>query len=426
MSWFQKGTPVGLFILAVIVGIGGAVGATIFHLLIKWSTFAFYGHSTGSDFVSIVQEIPIVLRVLIPALGGLLVGLIFKYAKVTEAEGEGVPEVMEALAHKQGTIRPVVAPIKIITAAITLGSGGSAGREGPVIQIGSAIGSSVAQVFKLDAQNRSLLLAAGAAAGIGGTFGAPLAGVLFTYEILHHRLTFLKGMIIVTSALIGSFGAQLLTGGKGLRFIIENDFSISPVLLISLITIGMLSAFVAIGFGRGLELGRKLFQVAPLPHILKPALGGLLIGIIGLFLPYIHEPAAYPLTIDLVNAVSIPLLFLVTLLIVKILATSLTLGSGGSGGIFAPLLLTGGILGSILTQLLLHFQLISTSTATVIVITGMAAVFAAAAHAPLTASFILVEMTEDVRLLPLLLLVCLLAAFIAKHLKKESIYRIKA
>ncbi len=425
MEWFKKGTAVGLFILTIIVGLGGAIGATVFHLLIKWSTYLFYGHSTGSDFISVVQEIPLVMRILIPAIGGLLVGIIYKYAKVTEAEGEGVPEVMEALAHKQGTIRPIVAPVKIITAAITLGSGGSAGREGPVIQIGSAIGSSVAQFFKLETQRRSLLLAAGAAAGIGGTFGAPVAGVLFTYEILHHRLTLFRGAIIATAAFVGSFGTQLLTGGKGLRFIVDNDFSISPILLISLVIIGMVSAFVAIGFGNGLALGRKSFKVISLPHVLKPALGGLLIGVIGLFLPYIHEPAAYPLTIDLIKVVSVPLLFLGLLLIVKTAATAITLGSGGSGGIFAPLLLIGAILGSIIAQLLLHFELITSATATIIVMGGMAAVFAAAAHAPLTASFILVEMTEDIRLLPLLLITCFLAAFIAKQIKKESVYRIQ-
>jgi CIC family chloride channel protein len=265
-------------------------------------------------------------------------------------------------------------------------------------------------------------LAAGAAAAIGGTFGAPVAGVLFTYEILHHRLTLFRGAIIATAALIGTLGTQLLTGGKGLRFIVENDFSISPILFVSLLSIGMLSAFIAIGFGKGLEMGRKLFQMISLRHVLKPALGGLFIGLIGLFIPYIHEPAAYPLTIDLIKVVSIPLLFLGILLFVKTLATALTLGSGGSGGIFAPLLLTGAIFGSITAQILLYFGFITNATATVIVITGMAAVFAAAAHAPLTASFILVEMTEDIRLLPLLLLSCFLAVFIAKHIKKESVY----
>lgn len=423
MFWLQKGTPLGLLVLAVIVGLGGAGGATVFHLLIGTSTNLFYGH-TGSDFVSHVGNISPLVRILIPTLGGLLVGIIFRYAKVTEAEGEGVPEVMEALAHHRGTIRPIVAPIKIVTAAITLGSGGSAGREGPVIQIGSAIGSSVAQCFRLDSDKRSLLLAAGAAAGIGGTFGAPIAGLLFTREILQHKLSPFRTLIIGSAALIGTFVARILTGTDGLRFLVESNISISTIMLVALICISMLSAFVAISFGSVLTKVRKGFRSLRFPHVLKPALGGLFIGIIGLYLPYIHEPAAYPLTIDLIKIVGIPIFFLVILLILKTLTTAITLGSGGSGGIFAPLLLTGALLGSISGQLLLHFDLIEVPTATILVITGMATVFAAAAHAPLTAAFILVEITENILLLPLLLIACYLASFVAKNIRPESVYHV--
>ena len=170
-AWFGKSTPITLLILGFIVGVGGAVGAALFHKLIFFSTLAFYSHNGSGNFIEIVTAMPDWKRVLIPTLGGLLVGIIFAVMKVSEAEGEGVPEVMEALAVKHGTIRPIVAPVKIITAALTLGSGGSAGREGPVIQIGSAIGSTIAQLTKQAAPERSLLLAAGAAAAIGGTFG---------------------------------------------------------------------------------------------------------------------------------------------------------------------------------------------------------------------------------------------------------------
>lgn len=415
----------GLIVLAIVVGLGGAVGAALFHLIIYVSTNLFYGPGAAGNFIGTISALSLPLRILIPTLGGLLVGVIYKYAKVTEAEGEGVPEVMEALAHHRGNIRPIVAPVKIITAAITLGSGGSAGREGPVIQIGSAIGSSVGQWLKLDTEKRSLLLAAGAAAGIGGTFGAPIAGLLFTTEILGHKLTLTKTLVIAIASLVGTFGAQALTGGAGLRFLISNNTSVTFTLVITLVCIGMLSAFVAIGFGSVLTKARAAFQSLSFPHLLKPALGGLIIGMVGLYLPYIHEPAAYPLTIDLIQIVSIPLFFLVALFIVKIFATAITLGSGGSGGIFAPLLLTGALLGSLLSQILLSLEMIDISTATTIVVVGMAAVFAAAAHAPLTAAFILVEMTENIMLLPLLLGVCYLAVFVAKNIKKDSVYQIQ-
>jgi CIC family chloride channel protein len=207
MHWFQKGTVFGLLLLAVVIGLGGAIGAELFHVLIHTSTSLFFGYDGSLTFLETLTAIPWWQRVLIPTVGGLLVGLIFTWAKVSEAEGEGVPEVMEALAHRKGTIRPIVAPVKIITAAITLGSGGSAGREGPVIQIGSTIGSSVAQFFKVQPMDRMLLLAAGGAAGIAGTFGAPLAGILFTIEILRHKLR-IKTVLIVACLLYTSDAAD--------------------------------------------------------------------------------------------------------------------------------------------------------------------------------------------------------------------------
>ncbi len=423
--WFQKTTPLGLLVLGMVVGVGGAIGAALFHTLIYYSTFVFYGHNDSSNFVTIVEAMPIWQRLLIPTLGGLLVGIIFKLAKVSEAEGEGVPEVMEALAHKRGTIRPIVAPVKIITAAITLGSGGSAGREGPVIQIGSAIGSSIAQFMRLASSERSLLLAAGAAAGIGGTFGAPIAGVLFTVEILHHRtLSFLRSFVIIIAAFIGTYGTQLLTGHKGLRFGIEDAGTVSLLTFLLLICLGVLAALAALVFGKILTLSRSYFQKIHLPHWIKPAIGGLLIGVIGLYIPYIHEPAAYPFMVNLLALNTLPLMFLVVLLIIKMVATSITLGSGGSGGIFAPLLLMGAVVGSIVASGLLFLGIIPLSSVPAFIVIGMAAVFAGAAHAPLTAGFITYEMTNDISLLPLLLVVCFVAVYTAKRIHPQSVYHL--
>ncbi len=424
MNWFKQGSPTVMFVLAALVGVGGAVGATLFHFLITLSTSLFYSHQSGNNFIATVESLSIASRLLIPTLGGLLVGIIFKYAKVTEAEGEGVPEVMEALAHNRGTIRPVVAPVKIVTAAITLGSGGSAGREGPIIQIGSAIGSSVAQFFKLDTERKSLLLAAGAAAGIGGAIGAPAAGLLFTYEILHHKLTILKAFVILLAALIGSYGARALTGEAGLRFITESAPEITSTLFFGLLLVAFLSPFIAISFGWILTKIRKIVDSQPLPTVLKPALGGLLVGIIGLYLPYIHEPAAYPLTVNLIEVVAIPLSFLFVLLIIKIIATGITLGSGGSGGIFAPLLLCGAIFGSAVGNILLNYQILDASSQSFLVLVGMATVFAAAAHAPLTASVVLVEITDTFIFLPPFILACFIASKLSARLKKESVYHI--
>jgi chloride channel protein, CIC family len=422
-AWFQKSNPFGLLLLGLIVGIGGAISSAIFHSLIYLSTLAFYGYDGSIGFISLVETIPTWKRLLIPTLGGLLVGIIFAIAKVSEAEGEGVPEVMEALTHKRGTIRPIVAPIKIITAALTLGSGGSAGREGPVIQIGSAIGSTIAQTMKLASAERSLLLAAGAAAAIGGTFGAPVAGVLFSIEILHHKSKgFLRAFVLVLAAFTGMIGTRLMTGHEGLRFSLSPTLELDVVLCISLIALGVLSAFTALLFGVFLVHLRTLFKKISLPHLLKPAIGGFIIGCIGLYLPYIHEPAAYPLMVQLIDMVTLPLGALLVLLVLKMLATGITLGSGGSGGIFAPLLLMGAVVGSIFASILLLFGFITTSTAPLLIVLGMAGVFAGAAHAPLTASFITYEMTGDIRFLIPLLLVCFIATFIAKKITHKSVY----
>lgn len=422
-SWLGRSTPLGLIILAFIVGVGGAFGAALFHALIALITQGFYGLSTNSpDFIVLIETIPVWQRVLIPTFGGLLVGIIYKLSKVDEAEGEGVPEVMEALAHKRGTIRPIVAPVKIITAALTLGSGGSAGREGPVIQIGSAIGSSVAQYFKQATPERSLLLAAGAAAAIGGAFGAPIAGVLFTVEILGNKPNVFRALILALAAFTGAIGAQLLTGQNGLRFVTENTFAFDTVSIVSILILSIIAAFVALSFGAILTTGRSVFKKIPLPHILKPALGGFGVGIIGLYIPYIHEPAAYPLMIDLISLSTLPLSLLALILVVKMLATSITLGSGGSGGIFAPLLLMGAITGSILGALLVLTSLGSASLVPILVFMGMATVFAAAAHAPLTAAFITYEMTENIWLLIPLIVACLIASTLAKRMHPQSVY----
>ena len=424
LTWFSKCSPISLLILAVVVGLGGACGAALFHAQIYLSTAMFFGHDGTQSFITVVEAIPVWKRILIPTFGGLLIGIIFALTKVSEAEGEGVPEVMEALAHKKGTIRPIVAPIKIITAALTLGSGGSAGREGPVIQIGSAIGSAIAQYTRQPAAKRGLLLAAGAAAGIGGTFGAPIAGVLFTIEILKHRSSgYLNAAVLVIAAFVGTYGARLLIEGhSGLRFISDATFSYSLKHILAFICLSIISALIALFFGKILGFSRYVFSKVSVPHFLKPAIGGFFIGIIGLYMPLIHEPAAYPLMIDLIAISSLPILLLFILLILKMTATGITLGSGGSGGIFAPLLLIGAITGSIFASALIFFNLSTVALTPLFVIFAMAAVFAGAAHAPLTAAFITYEMTENISYLLPLLIICFITSLMAKRLNPQSIY----
>ncbi|MBY0310130.1 chloride channel protein [Patescibacteria group bacterium] len=420
--WFSKASPLALLVLALMVGVGGALGATVFHFLIATGTRLFYG-DFGSDFIGSVESMPWWLRILIPAVGGLLVGILFKIARVREAEGEGVPEVVEALTLHQGMIRPIVAPVKIVAAALTLSSGGSAGREGPVIQIGSAIGSSVGQLFGMVQTERSLLLACGAAAAIGGTFGAPFAGVLFTIEILKHQPTFFRTGLIAVSALLGEVLTRLLTGHSGLRFAVEAvpSFVWWPDGAV-VIVLGAAAALTALLFGMVLRAAQVIFARFPFPRVLRPALGGFVIGLISLYIPYIHEPAAYPLMVDLMALTTLPLSFLLGLFLMKMLATGVTLGSGGAGGIFAPSLLLGTILGSVFGSVAVHYGVLSPADAVICVVVGMAAVFAGAAHAPVTAALITYEIVGDRELIIPLLIGCFVATFLARSLKRESMY----
>lgn len=422
-EWLLKTTPTGLLLLAVVVGIGGALGATVFHAAIALGVSLFYGPGTG-DFVEYLEGLPVWWRVGAPTLGGLLVGILLWVAKVKEAEGEGVPEVMEALAVERGKIRPIVAPVKILAAALTLSSGGSAGREGPVIHIGSAIGSGIAQLVGLAEKERSLLLACGAAAAIGGAFGAPFAGVVFTIEILRHRPSFLRTGLITVSAVIGDLLTRLFTGGEGLRFVIAAapEFSWWPQGLIVLV-VGVLAAGTALLFGLLLRAGEVAGSRLRFLHVWRPALGGFVVGLLGLMTPFIHEPAAYPLMVDLLALTSIPLGLLLAVFVIKMVATSITLASGGVGGIFAPSLLLGTILGSVVGGILVSLGLVSPELVVVCVVVGMAAVFAAAAHAPITAALITYEMTGESTLIIPLLLTCYIAVYVARLLYPKSIYQ---
>jgi chloride channel protein, CIC family len=421
-NWFGAASPTALFLLALFVGLGGAVGATVFHFVIGTGTRLFYG-DFGSDFIGSVEAMPWWVRILIPTVGGLLVGILFRIARVREAEGEGVPEVMEALAVREGTIRPIVAPVKILASALTLSSGGSAGREGPVIQIGSAIGSSIGQLFGMAQTERSLLLACGAAAAIGGTFGAPFAGVVFTIEILKHQPTFLRTGLIAVSALVGEIVTRLLTGHSGLHFAVElvPEFVWWPYGAVA-IALGVAAALTALLFGMVLCGARIVFSRFSFPRMLRPALGGFVIGCIGLYVPYIHEPAAYPLMVDLIALTGVPIIFLVALFLIKMLATGITLGSGGAGGIFAPSLLLGTIMGSVVGAVLVLYGVLSPAEVVLCVVVGMAAVFAGAAHAPITAALITYEMVGEAELIIPLLIACFSATFLARAIKRDSIY----
>ena len=354
-------------------------------------------------------------------LGGLLVGPLVTRA-APEARGHGVPEVMEAVNRRGGRIRTRVASVKAIASALTIGSGGSAGREGPIVQIGSALGSTLARSFRMSDRRRSTFVAAGAAAGIAAIFNAPLAGVFFALEVILRSFTARGFSTVVISAVAANAVWRVLVGDESV-LTAEVHQLIHPSELVLYAVLGIVAAVVAVGFVRLLYLVEDRFDALPVLADLRPAIGAVTVGILGAI--SIDLLGSGLGGIDKALAGEFAFRFLLFLIVAKMLATALTLGSGGSGGIFSPSLFVGALLGSAYGEIVNQLFPDSTAPAGAYAVVGMAAVFAAAAQAPMSSIFIVFEMTNDFGLIMPLMAACAAATVAYTAIKKDSIYEVK-
>ena len=424
-TFFKPGNLPHMLILAVLVGVGGGLGAILFHYLIDAFTWLFYGVYESRLFAQTVEEMAWYWRMLIPALGGLLVGMVIKYGRVEEAQGHGVPEVMEAVALERGTVRFRVAPLKTLASALSIGSGGSAGREGPIIQIGSAVGSNLGRWCQLSHEKTLVLLAGGAAAGVGGTFGAPIAGIIFAWEILLRRMNLRNFLLLLVAAVVGTMVARQVLDMSG-PFFIGTSFELVGIYeLWFYIGLGIIAALVAVFYDNILHGTELWFRSSRIPFLVRPAVGGLLFGVITLLAPQVHETASYHMLSDILLYTSLSIGALLLIMLAKIFATALTLGSGGSGGIFAPALFIGATLGAAYGLFLASVLPDSVGSATSYAMIGMAALFAAAAHAPFSAIVIVFEMTLAINAIVPLVIACLVAVVVAKFIQRTNIYTVE-
>ena len=339
--WLQRISPSETQILVamgLLVGLGAGIGAVIFRYLINAFTYVFFGVLQPALAVPLGPASVVPL----PALGGLIFGpLIYFFAR--EAKGHGVPEVMLAVAQRGGRIRPAVVVVKALASAICIGSGGSVGREGPIVQIGSALGSTIGQVLHMSDDRIRTLVACGAAGGIAATFNAPIAGVFFALEIILGEFTTRAFGVVVISSVTASVVGRAAFG----------DVPSFPVPSYALDNVGELGLYavlaviagaVGVGFSRTLYAFEDAFDALPMREYLKPVPGGLALGLIGMFLPQVFG-VGYPAMAEaLAGHYSLQLLLI--LVVAKIVAVSLTIGSGGSGGVFAPSLFIGAMLGT--------------------------------------------------------------------------------
>ncbi len=408
-----------LIIIGLLIGIGGGFGAIGFRALIGFFR-SFFFEGLGNNILG-VQRGWIFLLPLIPALGGLIVGLIV-YFGAKEAKGHGVPEVMSAVVRNNGIIRPRLVIIKALASAICIGSGGSAGREGPIVQIGSALGSALGQVLKVGRNNLNILVGCGAAAGIAATFNAPIAGVLFAMEVILRDFSFRTITPIIVSAVSATVLCRAFLGNHP-AFSVPEYALVSSWEMVFYLGLGIMAGVFAVFFTRLLYKTEDIFEKILVPEYIKPVIGGLGIGIIGMFLPQIFG-VGYE-TIEKAAHAQLAIQILLALVFVKIFATSMTLGTGGSGGIFAPSLFIGAMLGGLFGTVV-HFwfpQITATSGAYAIV--GMGALVAGTTHAPLCSILILFEMTDDYRIILPIMLAAIISSLVAKLIEKESIYTMK-
>jgi CIC family chloride channel protein len=403
-------------LFSIIVGLGGGFGAIIFRWLIQHFRNLFFDE--GADLLDFMGSYYVIL---IPLAGGLIIGpLIHFFAK--EARGHGVPEVISAMVLQGGTIRPRVAIVKAIASSICIGSGGSVGREGPIIQIGSAIGSALGQLFRLNEEKIKTLVACGAGAGIAATFNAPLGGIFFALEVVLREY----GLRNFSSVVLSSVTATVISR----HFLGNNPAFITPPFELSNLWnipnyffFGLITAVVAWFFIKALYKTEDIFSLIKIPEFLKPAIGGLIIGLIGLYFPQVFG-VGYEVIESSVKG-EIALRVIIILIFLKIIATSVTLGSGGSGGIFAPSLVVGALLGEAFGYLVNHiFPGLNIQPGAYALI-GMAAVFAGTAHAPISAILLLFEMTGNYKILPPLMITCVISAILVRWWLKYSIYTMK-
>ncbi len=406
-------------VLAVFIGVIAGYGAVLFRYAI--TTFQVLFYDDGLDFLQFAEYIPWYQKILVPMVGGAIVGpMIYFWAR--EAKGHGVPEVMEAMALRGGRIRARVTAVKIAASAISIGCGGSVGREGPIVQIGSALGSTVAQILKLPRDRMRTLVGCGAAAGIAATFNAPLAGVIFALEILLGDF----GVRTFSPLVLSSVTATAISRhyfGDVPAFILPTYEMVSSWEFLLYAGMGIFVGLVALAFVATLYKTEDLFDAVPIPEYIKPIFGGLIMGVMIIFLPHTFGVGYGAIDLSLTGKMAGGMLLL--LIVAKIFATSVTIGGGMSGGIFAPSLFIGAMAGGFFGVIVNAFFPDVTASPGAYALVGMGGMVAAATHAPITAILIIFELTSEYTIILPLMITCITATLLATYFRKGNIYTLK-
>ena len=429
-------SPWLFWLLAVVIGLVGGCGAVVFRGMIALFHNLFFLGKFSVFYDSSVHTPPGPwgpLIILVPVLGAIgVTWLVQTFAP--EARGHGVPEVMDAIYYNKSIIRPIVAVIKSLASALSIGSGGSVGREGPIIQIGSAFGSAVGQWLRLPAWQRTTLIAAGAGAGIAATFNTPIGGVLFAAELLLHEISVWTLVPVVISTASASYVGRLFFGPNPAFAIPElrmDYFHLThPLLLIAYVGLGLLIGLVSVVYIRSIYAFEDFFDHRIRNPYLRHMSGMLVLGVLIYLLmrqtSYYHVEGVGYATIQGVLSGTLNSFWLLLLLFaLKLFATSLTLGSGASGGVFSPSLFLGATLGSAYGILLQHLFPGAEISPPAFAVVGMAGIVGGATGAAITGIVMIFEMTLDYGVVVPMTITVAIAYGVRKMLSNESIYTLK-
>ena len=409
-----------MIVIAIVIGVLAGFSAIGIRAMIKFfSDLSFPG---SGNLLQNIMDTPWFWILIIPIIGGIIVGPIIYYL-APEAKGHGVPEVMQAILLKGGQIRGRVAFVKAVASAISIGTGGSVGREGPIIQIGSSLGSVVGQFLRVSTKRLKTLVGCGAAAGIAAAFNAPIAGALFAVEIVLMDFAVAQFSPIVISSVMATVISHTFEGNFA-AFIVPKYQLASPVEIGFYFILGAASGLVAYLFIKTLYYCEEIFDNRIKIHeSFKPALGGLGIGVIALAFPQVMGVGYDSINIALYGK----MIWYVALILIfmKILATSLTLGSGGSGGIFAPSLFMGAMLGYFFGTFVHSYFPDITASPGAYALVAMGGLVAGTTRAPITAIIIVFELTNDYHIILPLMITCIMSMIISSKLSRESIYTLK-
>lgn len=406
----------------VMIGIVAGLGSIVFHYLTQLGLHFFLDFMAGYRPPPPAGEHHLLaptatpfnrwMLLFLPAMGGVLSGwLVYTFAP--EAEGHGTDAAINAYHNQGGFIRGRVPIIKTIASALTLTTGGSGGREGPIAQIGAGFGSFLATKLKLTDRERRIMMAAGVGAGVGSIFRAPLAGALFASEVLYRDPEFESEVIIPAgvSSVVAYCLFCLVFGWGSLfqspDFHFRNPLELGPYIVLAFVLVGLGIFYVKVFYGTV-----ALFKKIKMPNHLKPALGGLLTGIIGFFLPQTLAFGYGYAQMALLDQLAIP--FLLFLAFGKVLTTSFSIGSGGSGGVFGPSIVIGGAMGGVIGKTFNYLIPTVVTEPGAFVVVGMAGFFTAVSNTPISTIIFVSEMTNSYHLLLPSLAVCSISYLAAR------------